>query len=94
MACLGLLALFAYLFESTRLGDYMPAFRAVPLDDAWIHFVYARNTLTSGLLHYQPGQPAAGTTSLLWVLLLSVPLRLGCAAPSRRPRTRATPFAR
>ncbi len=53
----------------------------MPLDDAWVHFVYARNALHTGLLHYNPGEPAAGTTSLLWVIVLALPMRLGVAAP-------------
>jgi hypothetical protein len=69
-------------FECNVFGGFAPAFAAVPLDDAWIHFVYAENALRSGLLHYNPGEPAAGTSSLLWVLLLALPLRLGFAAPA------------
>lgn len=41
-----------------------------PLDDAWIHQVYARNLGTRGEFEFLPGQPSAGSTSPLWVALL------------------------
>lgn len=43
-----------------------------PLDDAWIHQVYARNLATRGELAFFPGQPSAGSTSPLWTILLSL----------------------
>jgi len=79
--CLLAMVLLTVRFESTAYRDFAPAFTAVPLDDAWIHFVYARNALLSGILHYNLGEAAAGTTSLLWVLLLALPLRLGVYPP-------------
>jgi hypothetical protein len=42
-----------------------------PLDDAWIHQVYARNLATRGELAFFAGQPSAGSTSPLWTILLS-----------------------
>lgn len=75
------LCVLAVLFESTAIEGFSPGFTAVPLDDAWIHFVYADNALRTGVLHYNPGQPAAGTSSLLWVLALALPIRLGIYAP-------------
>ena len=39
-----------------------------PVDDAWIHQVYARSLLRDGSLSYNPGRPEAGFSSLLWVL--------------------------
>lgn len=42
-----------------------------PLDDAWIHFQFARN-LSQGLgFSYVPGVPTAGSTAPLWTLLLA-----------------------
>ena len=42
---------------------------AVPLDDAFIHFQYARNLAHGNFFHYAPGQGyVAGFTSLLWPL--------------------------
>jgi len=43
-----------------------------PLDDAWIHQVYARNLGTRFEFSFFAGQPSAGSTSPLWSLLLSV----------------------
>lgn len=57
------------------------AFRSVPLDDSWIHYVYAESLGTSLRLDYNPGHSEAGFTSLLWVALLALPLALGADAP-------------
>ncbi|MDP8223527.1 MAG: hypothetical protein P9L99_09215 [Candidatus Lernaella stagnicola] len=81
LPCALLLIGLTIVFECTAIDGVSPAFRAVPLDDAWIHFVYAENALRTGLLHYNPGEPAAGTSSLLWVILLSLPQRLGVYPP-------------
>jgi hypothetical protein len=43
-----------------------------PLDDAWIHQVYARNLGTRGEFSFFAGQPSAGSTSPLWALLLAI----------------------
>jgi arabinofuranosyltransferase len=43
-----------------------------PLDDSWIHQTYARNLTENGEWAFVPGQPSAGSTSPLWVVLLSV----------------------
>ena len=39
-----------------------------PLDDAWIHAVYAREVARNGTLAYNPGVPATGETAPLWAL--------------------------
>lgn len=45
---------------------------AVPLDDTYIHFQFARGIATLTPLVYSPGDPAvAGATSLLWPALLA-----------------------
>ena len=44
-----------------------------PLDDAWIHAVYARELAQSGALAYNPGVPATGETSPLWAIVLAMP---------------------
>jgi len=41
-----------------------------PLDDSWIHLVFARNTAHGDFFAYNPHERVAGTTSPLWVLLL------------------------
>jgi hypothetical protein len=46
---------------------------AVPLDDAFIHFQYARSFVEGHPLSYSPGaEPAPGATSWLWPALLAV----------------------
>ena len=58
-------ALGAYLLSSTltyRLG--------FPLDDSWIHAVFARNFALHGQWAFQLGFPSAGSTSPLWTFLL------------------------
>lgn len=42
-----------------------------PLDDAWIHQVYARNLGQLGLWGFSPDRISAGSTSPLWTFLLS-----------------------
>jgi hypothetical protein len=44
-----------------------------PLDDVWIHFRFAENFAQGYFYHYNPGEPTPGTTSPLWVAILSVP---------------------
>ena len=48
-----------------------------PLDDAWIHMVYARSFATGGGFAYNPGEAEAGFTSLLWVVVLAPTVWLG-----------------
>lgn len=43
----------------------------VPLDDAWIHFQYARNLSQGDGFSYVPGVPTPGSTAPLWTLLLA-----------------------
>jgi hypothetical protein len=43
-----------------------------PLDDAWIHQVYARNLGTRFEFSFFPGQPSAGSTSPLWSALVAI----------------------
>jgi len=56
-----------YIFFSIVRG--MSGF---PLDDAWIHQVYARNLGTHFEFSFFAGQPSAGSTSPLWTILLSI----------------------
>lgn len=44
-----------------------------PLDDAWIHAVYAREFARTATLAYNPGVPATGETSPLWALVTAIP---------------------
>jgi hypothetical protein len=45
-----------------------------PLDDVWIHVRFAENLAHGLFYHYNPGEPTPGTTSPLWVVILSIPL--------------------
>ncbi len=61
----------AALFLFDRAPGTRAALAGLPLDDGWIHLVYARSF---GHLHgfaYNPGQAETGFTSPLWVMLLS-----------------------
>jgi arabinofuranosyltransferase len=46
-------------------------FHGFPLDDAWIHQVYARNLAQRGEWAFNPGQPSGGSTAPLWSVLLA-----------------------
>jgi hypothetical protein len=58
-----------------------------PLDDAWIHAVYAREFARSGMLAYNPGIPATGETAPLWAIGLAAVHR---AAPDVATMVAAT----
>ena len=53
----------------------------VPLDDAWIHFQFARNVARGHGISFNPGQPTSGSTAPLWTLILAVGYLLGCRFP-------------
>ncbi|MEI6222471.1 MAG: hypothetical protein WCP97_06930 [bacterium] len=44
----------------------------LPFDDAWIHLQFAKNFINHGYLTFNPPEPSNGTTSLLWVFILSM----------------------
>jgi hypothetical protein len=48
-----------------------------PLDDSWIHMVYGRSLAEEGLLAFNRGVPATGSTSPLWAGLLAIAHLLG-----------------
>lgn len=56
------------------LSDVAPGTTAAlggfPLDDAWIHMVYARSLASLQGFAYNPGQLETGSTSPLWAMLL------------------------
>ena len=62
-AALSVLVYLAVSAQGTALG--------FPLDDAWIHQVFARNLAQRGEFSYNPGVPVAGSTSPLWTFLLA-----------------------
>ncbi|NWJ46816.1 MAG: hypothetical protein HXX08_13145 [Chloroflexi bacterium] len=52
------------------LWAYLATPFGFPLDDAWIHQVFARNLFLHGEFSYNPGELASGSTAPLWTLLL------------------------
>ncbi|MFI5372886.1 MAG: hypothetical protein ACHQ52_15130 [Candidatus Eisenbacteria bacterium] len=60
---LGILYLRDEMAREGRLG--------FPVDDAYIHFQFARNLATGHGFAFNPGEPSAGATSPLWVVLLA-----------------------
>ncbi|GJM21574.1 MAG: hypothetical protein DHS20C15_14890 [Planctomycetota bacterium] len=53
------------------LGSHSAGF---PLDDAWIHMVYARALAALEGLHYNPGEAQTGVSAPLWTALLALPV--------------------
>jgi len=47
----------------------------VPLDDAWIHFQFARNLQQGAGFSYNPGEPTPGSTAPLWTILVALVAR-------------------
>lgn len=55
-----------------------PSYIEFPMDDAYIHMVYAQNLVKHGQLFFNHvGEIGVGTTSILWVLLLAAGHKLG-----------------
>lgn len=67
LGALAATAIIIYLVTSARGNG-----AGFPLDDAWIHQIYARNLAERGEWAFVPGRPSAGATSPLWVALLAV----------------------
>ncbi|MGB8657476.1 MAG: hypothetical protein WCE90_06780 [Candidatus Zixiibacteriota bacterium] len=62
-----LIALAYFVIRETQVAKTL----GFPLDDAWIFWVFARNFATGHGFSFNPGQPVLGSTSILWVLVLS-----------------------
>jgi arabinofuranosyltransferase len=75
VGCL-VLATFALNASSRTAGQ-----GGVPLDDAWIHFQFARNLARGDGLSFNPDQPTSGSTAPLWTLLLAAVYGLGGRFP-------------
>jgi len=69
-------------FVLNRAPGTAAALDGFPLDDAWIHLVYARAVSVGHGFAYNPGEPEAGFTSPLWVLLLALVFWLKAAFAS------------
>lgn len=55
-----------------QLGEW-----TFPLDDPWIHQVFARNLVRFHSYGFQPGKPGTGSSAPLWTALLAVPYMFG-----------------
>ncbi len=75
LGLLSALTLGVYALTSLPAGDGSPL---MPVDDAYIHFQYARQIARGEPYQYNPGQPStSGATSLLYPYLLAVGALLG-----------------
>ncbi len=55
-----------------------PSFEEFPMDDTYIHLVYAENLAETGKLYFSfPDEVGVGATSILWVLLLAAGHAIG-----------------
>jgi hypothetical protein len=69
LTCFGIFLVGVFLFQEWRLTGSL---NGVTLDDSWIHFRFADN-LRRGLgFSFNPGAVISGSTSPLWVFLLSL----------------------
>ncbi len=57
-----------YIFQELQIAGTL----GFPLDDSWIHMVFARNITAGDFFAYNSHQPVAGTTAPLWSLLLAL----------------------
>ncbi len=58
-------------FFLNRERDITGGIIGVPLDDAWIHFQFARNISQGNGFSFNPGQATPGSTAPLWTLILA-----------------------
>ncbi|MBL7128974.1 MAG: hypothetical protein ISS16_08315 [Ignavibacteria bacterium] len=63
--------IFTYLIFELSVYYFTNGKFGVPLDDSWIHFRFAENFANGYFFHYNIGEPAAGSTSPFWVVLLA-----------------------
>jgi hypothetical protein len=75
----GLSIIFLFLILEYRATS---GINGVPLDDSWIHFRFANNLRSGSGFAFNPGKPTSGSTSPLWVLILSL-VDLGFILPSK-----------
>lgn len=65
------IVILVYTASAVILGSVFNHHRGFPLDDSWIHQSIGRNFADFGSLGYLPHQRSAGSTSLLWTMLLA-----------------------
>ena len=70
LAIVCLATLLLVLFLQVEL-DLTGGELGTPLDDAWIHYQFARNLSRGDGFSYNPGEPTSGSTAPLWTLLLA-----------------------
>jgi len=75
---IGLVLLIAFYGHAHRLTHGRDG---VPLDDAWIHFQFARNLARGDGFAFNPGEPTAGSTAPLWTVILAAAYRVGARFP-------------
>jgi hypothetical protein len=75
---LGSLLLLSFALHAYRVTEGKGG---VPLDDAWIHFQFARNLARGHGFAFNPGEPTAGSTAPLWTLLLAGLYAVGVGFP-------------
>ena len=75
----GLLIVSYFLLQEGRLTGSL---KGVPLDDSWIHYQFSHNLRSGHGFAFNPGVPTPGSTSPLWVVLLSL-LGAGYLVPSK-----------
>jgi hypothetical protein len=75
LLALGVVVTVFFLTSRSAGGDW--AWTQLPLDDDWIHLAYADNLVEHGGFHYNPGEPEAGMSSPLWVVMLAGVLATG-----------------
>jgi arabinofuranosyltransferase len=69
LGCVQFLSALVFLFD--RTSGTAAATTGFPLDDSWIHLVYARSISELNGFAYNPGEQEAGFTSPLWVIVLA-----------------------
>jgi hypothetical protein len=69
LVALGAALLLSFLDQERMLSG---GISGLPLDDAWIHVRFADNLRNGRGFAFNPGEPTAGSTSPVWVLLLAI----------------------
>ncbi len=85
----GLQMITVFVFLANAGSGASSWFDKFPLDDGWIHMVYARSFAEHAQLWYNPGIPESGMTSPLWAIVVGSvwailgPLGVGIVATAK-----------